>query len=197
VEIDKPRLRFFRSAGDLRKWLERNGGKEPCLWVGFHKLASKKGGITYPEALDEALCHGWIDGIRKKVDESSYAIRFTPRRPRSIWSNVNIARVNQLISERRMAPAGIAEFEKRAPERSGVYSFERESASLTPEMETTFRRNRSAWKFYSEQPRGYRRLSAWWVVSAKRDVTRTRRLAQLIEDSANSRRIRGLGKKPS
>ena len=192
MDLDHEKLRFFRTAAELRKWLGRNGAKESCLWIGFYKVSSKKAGITYSEALDEALCFGWIDGIRKALDDISYTIRFTPRRPRSVWSNVNIERVRQLTMAGRMAPPGMREFERRTPERSGIYSFEQRSAPLPPRLERMFKANRMAWSFFLAQPSGYRRAATWWVVSAKKDATRERRLTQLIADSAAGRRIKHL-----
>jgi uncharacterized protein YdeI (YjbR/CyaY-like superfamily) len=140
--------------------------------------------LTYKAAVDEALCFGWIDGIRKKIDDVSYTNRFTPRRPRSNWSNINIARVGELTAEGRMHPAGLAAFEARTPERSGVYSFEQREPGLPPEFEAAFRADPAAWTYFEAQPAHYRRISAHWVMSAKRDETRQRRLKQLMADSA-------------
>jgi uncharacterized protein YdeI (YjbR/CyaY-like superfamily) len=146
--------------------------------------------MTWPESVDEALCFGWIDGIRKKIDDHSYKIRFTPRKPKSTWSAVNIKRVNTLQQERRMRPAGLAAFERRAAKNSAIYSFEnRESAKLTEVEEREFRRNAPAWKFFRAQPPGYRRLASWWVISARRPETRRKRLRQLIRQSRRKQRV--------
>ncbi|MFZ2490843.1 MAG: YdeI/OmpD-associated family protein [Thermoanaerobaculia bacterium] len=182
--------KFFRNADAFRRWLESHHASADELWVGFYKKGATRKGITYAEALDEALCFGWIDGIRNGVDEERYAIRFTPRKPRSNWSNVNLKRVAELTKERRMHPAGVAAFESRDEARAGVYSFEnRDAAKLTAEQEARFRRQREAWSFFESQPPGYRKTAIWWVVSAKREETREKRLSTLIDDSANSLRI--------
>jgi uncharacterized protein YdeI (YjbR/CyaY-like superfamily) len=183
------RPRFFPSPAEFRKWLERNHDRESELLVGFYKKSSGKRGITYEEALDEALCFGWIDGVRRSVDNERSTIRFTPRRQRSNWSLKNIRRVNELTKLGRMAPPGIAAFERRDPSEAGTYSFEQASPRLDQGLERRFRRNRGAWKFWEAQPPGYRKAATWWVVSAKREETRLRRLQTLIEDSANGRRL--------
>jgi uncharacterized protein YdeI (YjbR/CyaY-like superfamily) len=160
------------------------------LWVGFHRKASGRQSITWPESVDEALCFGWIDGIRRGIDTQSYAIRFTPRRPQSNWSSINIARGQALTRNGRMAPAGLAAFARRSEEKSAAYSFEnRASARLTAEQEREFQQHPKAWRFFQTQPPGYRRMSAWWVISAKRPKTRQDRLKRLIRQSAAQRRI--------
>jgi uncharacterized protein YdeI (YjbR/CyaY-like superfamily) len=189
VEVNKSRLTFFKSGTDFRRWLEKNHSSADELWVGFYRKDSGKGGITYAQALDEALCYGWIDGIRKKLDDISFTTRFTPRKPNSIWSNVNVAHVSRLTQEGRMMPPGIAAYEKKTDARTGVYSFERETASLDPAMVREFRKNRQAWKFFEAQPPYYRRLAAWYVISAKRQETRDMRLKRLIDDSARGDRL--------
>lgn len=182
--------KFFRSAAEFRRWLEKHHGSSDELWVGFYRKGASRSGITYKEAVDEALCFGWIDGIRKSLDEERYVNRFTPRKARSNWSNVNVRRVNELISEGRMHPAGLAAFELRDAKRSGVYSFEnRGAAALTPEQTARFRSNAAAWSFFESQPPGYRKTAIWWVVSAKREETREKRLTTLIDDSSNGLRI--------
>lgn len=182
--------KFFRNAAAFRRWLEKHHDKEDELWIGFYKKGAARRGITYPEAVDESLCFGWIDGIRKAIDEERYANRFTPRKPKSNWSDVNRKRVAELIAEGRIQPAGLAAFESRDDARSGVYSFEnRDKARLTPEQEQRFRKNARAWSFFESQPPGYRRIAIWWVVSAKREETREKRLATLIDDSKNGLRI--------
>ena len=181
--------RFFESAAAFRQWLEKNHDKVSELLVGFHKRGSGRPSITWPESVDQALCFGWIDGIRRRMDDESYTIRFTPRRPRSIWSAVNIRRVKELIKLGLMQPAGLRAFEKRSEEKSRIYSYEREHASLTPQYEKRFRANKKAWKFFNEQPAGYRRLTAYYVISAKQEETRARRLATLINASARGKRL--------
>ena len=181
--------RFFRSPAEFRNWLEKNHDRESELLVGFYKKSSGKRGITYEEAVDEALCFGWIDGVRRSVDNERSTIRFTPRRQRSNWSLKNIRRVNELTKLGRMAPPGIAAFERRDPSEAGTYSFEQANPRFDQGLERRFRRNRGAWKFWEAQPPGYRKAATWWVVSAKREETRLRRLQTLIEDSANGRRL--------
>ena len=189
MEVRSDKLKFFRTAEAFRRWLEKNHARSDELWVGFYRKDSGKGGITYAQALDEALCYGWIDGIRKKLDDESFTIRFTARRPTSIWSNVNIGHIDRLTKAGRMQPSGTAAFAIRTPERSGVYSFERETAELEPAMKQRFHKNRKAWKYFEAQPPYYRRVASWWVISAKQDATRERRLAQLIEHSALQQRL--------
>lgn len=189
MEVRSDKLKFFRTAAAFRRWLEKNHERPDELWVGFYKKDSGKGGITYPQALDEALCFGWIDGLRKSLDQDAFTIRFTRRKPRSIWSNVNIRHVERLTQEGRMRPPGIAAYSSRTPERSGVYSFERETAELEPAMKQRFMKNRKAWKFFEAQPPYYRRIVSWWIISAKKNETRERRLAQLIEYSALQQRL--------
>jgi uncharacterized protein YdeI (YjbR/CyaY-like superfamily) len=180
---------FFDSPAAFRRWLAANHATAAVLWVGFYKKNSGRGGITYPQALDEALCFGWIDGVRKSVDAVSYTVRFTPRTPRSVWSTVNTKRVGELTKLGRMAPAGLKAFEARDRKRSGVYSFEQRVVKLTPDYERQFKANKAAWAFFAVQPPGYRRLASWFVMSAKKDETRQRRLARLIADSAAGRRL--------
>lgn len=192
MPAETPAPRFFASADAFRKWLERNHDKKDELWVGLYKKASGKGGLTYREAVDQALCFGWIDGQSKSIDEISYRQRFTPRRKGSIWSAVNIKRVGELKQEGRMHPAGLHAFETRDPSKTGLYSFENEPQSLDKDQEKEFRRHKDAWEFFQAQPPGYKRNAIWWVVSAKRDETKQRRLTTLIEDSAAARRIKHL-----
>ena len=184
---------FFATPADFRTWLEAHHQTAAELWVGFHKKGTGRPSITWPEAVDEALCVGWIDGVRKSVDAERYAIRFTPRKARSTWSAVNLRRVPELIREGRMRPAGLAAYERRAEDRSGVYSYEqRGEARFDEEAEREFRAHPKAWEFFQAQPPGYRKMVTWWVVSAKREETRRKRLATLIDDSAHGRRIAGL-----
>jgi uncharacterized protein YdeI (YjbR/CyaY-like superfamily) len=187
------KARFFRNASEWRTWLEKNHANADELWVGFHKKATGKPSMTWAESVDEALCFGWIDGIRKTVGDDSYKIRFTPRRPASNWSLVNVNRVKELTALGLMRPAGLEAFAAREEKRSGVYSYEqRKTAALDVAQERRFRRNKQAWEFFQSQPPSYRQLATWWVIDAKREETRERRLATLIEDSAAGRRIGSL-----
>src|ERR1044072_1714575 len=181
--------KFFNSPEKFREWLERNHDSATELMIGFHKKSSGKKSLTYAEALDEALCFGWIDGVRKSLNETSYMQRFTPRKPRSIWSNINVKHVERLRKEGRMQRAGIEAYERRSPERTGIYSFENRPRELSPEFEKTFRQNKAAWKFFQEQPPGYKRLMVFRTMSAKKEETRLRRLKQLIESSEKGERM--------
>ena len=184
---------FFATPAEFRAWLEAHHADADELLVGFHKKASGRPSITWPESVDEALCFGWIDGVRRGIDADSYSIRFTPRRRRSIWSTVNVARAQELIESGRMTPAGLAAFEARTEERSGVYSFERtEEPRLDAGQEARFRANPRAWEWFEGRPPGYRRAALHWVLSAKREETRERRLSTLIEDSAHGRTVKPL-----
>jgi uncharacterized protein YdeI (YjbR/CyaY-like superfamily) len=184
-----PRPRFFKSQADFRKWLQKHHATADELWVGYYKKESGKGGLSYKQALDEALCFGWIDGVVNRIDADSYMQRWTPRRARSIWSNINIRRATELRDAGLMAPAGLAAFAARDPKRSGVYSFENRPKALDAAREQAFRANRKAWTFFEAQPAGYKRLMIWRVMEAKQDATRDRRLDQLIKASADGRRI--------
>jgi len=184
-----PKPRFFRSPAELRRWLERNHSKVPELWVGFHKKGSGRASITWPESVDEALCFGWIDGVRYRIDEISYRIRFTPRKPKSVWSNLNVKRVAVLKKLGRMTPAGLAAFAKADPKKSGIYAYERRNATLGAAHEKRFKANKKAWTFFEAQAPWYRRTTTYWVVSAKREETRLRRLATLIAGSEAGRRL--------
>jgi uncharacterized protein YdeI (YjbR/CyaY-like superfamily) len=176
---------FFKTPAELRRWFKANHAKLTELWVGFYKKDTGLGGVVYKQALDEALCFGWIDGISKRVDEISYKQRFTPRQARSNWSAINIARAHELIAEGRMQPAGLAAFERREEERSRVYSYEQKQAmTLSADERREFEKHPAAWAFFSAQPPSYRRTCAFWIQSAKKDDTRKRRLAQLIDASA-------------
>src|SRR5262245_3412167 len=180
---------FFASAGEFRAWLAENHASATELWVGLFKKSAKRKGASYAEALDEALCYGWIDGVRQGVDRSSYKIRFTPRRPQSIWSLINVRHVARLKKLGRMADAGLAAFAARRRERTGVYAFEQERPGLSAKHKKQFRRHGRAWKFFSGQAPSYQRTAGYWVSSAKHEETQLRRLATLIEDSDNGRRI--------
>lgn len=192
METKHVKPRYFRSATEFRRWLEQNHDSADELWIGIYKKASGKKGITYKEAVDAALCFGWIDGLAKSVDEARYMQRFTPRRAKSVWSAVNVKRVEELKKLGLMHPAGEKAFAQRDPSRTGLYSFENRPRSLPPAMERRFRAKRKAWDFFQAQPPGYKKAAIWWVTSAKRDDTKERRLATLIEDSAAGRRIKSL-----
>jgi uncharacterized protein YdeI (YjbR/CyaY-like superfamily) len=178
------KVQFFASLPEWRSWLEEHHATAQEFWVGFYKRDSGRPSITWPEAVDGALCFGWIDGVRKSIDEISYKIRFTPRKPRSIWSAINVKRANELSANGLMHPAGRAAFENRDGKRSELYSYEqRKTAKFPKEYEKRFCRDKTAWKFFQSQPPWYRRTSTFWVVSAKKEETRLKRLARLIEDS--------------
>jgi uncharacterized protein YdeI (YjbR/CyaY-like superfamily) len=181
---------YFETEADFRRWLERNHDKADELLVGFHKKASGLPSIDWPQARDQALCFGWIDGIRKSLGESDYTIRFTPRRKGSIWSRVNIGRFEALKAAGRMRPAGEHAFEA-GKERTDHYSYENEERSLSPEEEKAFRANKAAWKDFEGRPPGYRKVALFYVTSAKRPETRAKRLATLIADSAAGRKLAG------
>jgi uncharacterized protein YdeI (YjbR/CyaY-like superfamily) len=181
---------FFESSADFRGWLEKHAATAQELWVGYHKKGSGKASITWPESVDEALCVGWIDGIRKSLDEDRYTIRFTPRRAGSTWSAVNIGRVAELEKGRRMRAAGRRAFEKRKEDRSGRYSYEqRRSVKLAPGYEKKLKAVPKAWKFFRSQAPWYQWTLSWWVMSAKQEATRMRRLDRLIAESAREQRI--------
>jgi uncharacterized protein YdeI (YjbR/CyaY-like superfamily) len=174
---------FFSSPEKFRAWLEQNHARESELLVGFHKKSSGKKSVSYAEALDEALCFGWIDGVRKNLDETSYTIRFTPRKPRSIWSNINVNHVERLKNEGRMHAAGLEAYARRDPERTGIYAFENEPRQLSPAYEKIFRQNKEAWKFFETMAPSLKKVSMYWIMSAKKEETRLRRLKHVIENS--------------
>ena len=188
---------FFATPAEFRRWLERHHASETELLVGFYKKGSGRPSITWPESVDEALCFGWIDGVRRSLGDDAYTIRFTPRKPTSIWSAVNVRNVERLVAAGRMQPAGLAAFAARSPERTAVYSFDRQHPpQFDAEMEARFRKNRKAWAFWESQPPGYRKTATHWVTSARRAETRERRLATLVEDCAAGRRIALLAPAP-
>jgi len=181
--------RYFESSADFRAWLDEHGTSTPELWVGFYKKASGHGGLTYKEALDEALCVGWIDGVRKRVDAASFVQRFSPRTATSIWSTVNLKRMKELLASGRVAPVGRKVYERRDPKRTQQYSFENKPASFDAALTRRFKANPRAWTFFREQPPGYQKVLTFWVMSAKKEDTRLRRLDALIKDSAEGKRI--------
>ena len=175
--------KFFGTAAQWRAWLQQHHAQERELLVGFYKKDSGKPSMTWPESVDAALCFGWIDGVRRRIDEVSYSIRFTPRKPRSIWSAVNTKRVAELAAQNLMHPAGTKAFAARQDDRSSIYAFEQENVLFEEGQETRFRTRKAAWKFFSAQANWYRKTATWWVISAKRQETREKRLAALIEHS--------------
>jgi uncharacterized protein YdeI (YjbR/CyaY-like superfamily) len=183
--------RFFKTQADWRTWLEKNHAKKKGLLVGFHKVATGKGGLTYRQALDEALAFGWIDAVRGGGDRH-WTIRFTPRQARSVWSRVNIKRVRELTELGRMHPAGLKAFEARDEERTNRYSYENKERKLPPADEKAFRANKDAWAWFKKAAPYYRRVTTWWVIGARKRETRARRLAQLIENSAQGRKVPGM-----
>ena len=184
-----PNPRFFKSADEFARWLEKHHATADELWVGYHKKASGKASPTWAESVDVALCYGWIDGVRKSVDETRYTNRFSPRRLGSNWSAVNIRRAKALIQEGRMQPAGLKAFEARKASRSSVYSYENRPAGLPPKYQKLLKQNKKAWSYFNSRPPWYRRTAVWWIVSAKREETRLKRLSTLIEDSARGMTI--------
>jgi uncharacterized protein YdeI (YjbR/CyaY-like superfamily) len=181
---------FFATPALFRTWLQKNHQTQLQQWVGFHRKDSGRPSISWPESVDEALCFGWIDGLRKTVNAQSYKIRFTPRRSTSTWSSLNIRRMEELMKEGRVQPAGAKAFAQRSEKKSGIYAYEnRRSAVLSPSAERQFRSNRSAWSWFSKQAPSYRQTATWWVVSAKRIETQEKRLATLIADSKAKRKI--------
>ncbi|MGE5333547.1 MAG: YdeI/OmpD-associated family protein [Nitrososphaerota archaeon] len=183
---------FFRSPEEFRAWLHVHHATEPELLLGFYKKRSGVTGFTQAQAVGEALCFGWIDGHIKAIDENRYTARFTPRKPHSIWSAANIKRAEQLIAQGLMEPSGLAVFTGRDPRQAGKYSFENSLQSLDTADEALFRANAAAWEFFLAQALSYRRPAIWWVVSAKKEETRRKRLATLIQDSAAGRRLKHL-----
>ncbi len=181
---------FFATPADFRAWFKKHAATSPELIVGFHKKGTGTPSITWPESVDEALCVGWIDGVRKRIDDDTYQIRFTPRKSTSNWSAINIARVADLTSQGRMQPAGLAAFARRSEAKSGIYAYEqRHSAVHSPDFEARFRKQKKAWAFFEAQPPGYRKQMIWRIVSAKQEATREKRLLGLIEASKEERRL--------
>lgn len=186
---DVPKPVYFATPAAWRAWLQEHHARETELLVGFHKVGSGRPSMSWPESVDEALCFGWIDGVRRSLDATRYTIRFSVRRPTSIWSRINLAKAEALIASGRMQPAGLAAYERRRPDRSGVYSFERDHAGLGRDAERRFKARPEAWAFFTRQAPSYRRAASWWVISAKRVETRERRLERLIAVSAGGGRL--------
>jgi uncharacterized protein YdeI (YjbR/CyaY-like superfamily) len=184
------KTKFFATPADFRDWLEAHHESDAEAWIGFHKRGTKKASITWSESVDVALCFGWIDGVRRSLGEEAYMIRFTPRKPSSTWSAINVAKVAVLVEQGKMTAAGQKAFESRTAAKTGIYSYERNKAAKLPRAyEEALRANRRAAAFFDAQPPWYRRTATHWVISAKREETRERRLAQLIADSAEGREI--------
>jgi uncharacterized protein YdeI (YjbR/CyaY-like superfamily) len=190
---------YFASPAEWRQWLQAHHADTAELLVGFYKVGSGRPRITWPESVDQALCFGWIDGVRRSIDGKRYAIRFTPRRRGSVWSAVNMRRVNELTKAGLMQPAGLKALEARRESKSGIYSYEqqRKHATLSLEHEAVFKANPKAWTFFQGQPPWYRRTTSWWIMSAKKEETRQRRLKALIADSAKGRVVQPLMRKGS
>ena len=181
---------YFRTAAEFRAWLKEHHATETELWMGVYKKGSGRPSITWAEAVDEALCYGWVDSVRRGVDDQRYMNRFTPRRPGSNWSEVNIRRVEELTRQGRMRAAGRKAFEARRPTEAGAYTYERRhEIELPDDFERRFRRKKKAWAWFQAQPSGYRSMTLYWVMSAKKPETRERRLATLIEGSANREKV--------
>lgn len=180
---------FFPTPEDFRKWLHKNHDKEEVLWVGYYKKATKIPSMTWPQSVEQALCYGWIDGLRKSIDEKSYKIRFTPRRPKSHWSQVNLKMVDELIKNGKMQAAGLAAYEKRDLTKEKLFSYERETAQLKEEYIDQIKSNPKAWDFFKDLAPGYKKQTVHWVMQAKREETRQRRLKILIESSAEGKKI--------
>jgi uncharacterized protein YdeI (YjbR/CyaY-like superfamily) len=193
----KKKAVHFESPDEFRRWLAENYATASELFIAFYKTSSGKKGATYSEALDEALCYGWIDGVRYSVNAESYMIRFTRRKPKSIWSLVNVRRVEALQKAGKMAEPGIKAFAMREQHRTGIYAFEQKRPGLSAKHERLFRANLPAWGFFSQQAPWYQRTAGYWVRSAKREETQMRRLAKLMRDSENGERIDQLSRKPA
>src|SRR2546421_5769728 len=185
-----PKPTFFPTPSDFLAWFEAHHDKFQELFVGFHKKSSGKPSITWPESVQVALCFGWVDGVRKSIDETSYMIRFTPRKPTSTWSSINIKFVRGLTKKGLMRPAGLKAFAARGAKKSGIYSYEqRKSAQFTSEHSKQFRANKSAWEFFRSQAPWYQKVTTYWVISAKKEETRLKRLSALIDHSQNRRTL--------
>jgi uncharacterized protein YdeI (YjbR/CyaY-like superfamily) len=180
---------FFENESDFRRWLAENHLTESELLVGFYKVTSGRPSMTWPESVDQALCFGWIDGVRRRIDDESYSIRFTPRKPTSIWSAVNIKKVEELTKQDMMQPAGIAAFQKRTENRSEIYAYENAPAEFSPEFEKIFRDNKTAWSFFTTQAPSYQRVIIHRIMTAKQEKTRRSRLDQAITASKNQKRV--------
>jgi uncharacterized protein YdeI (YjbR/CyaY-like superfamily) len=182
-------LIFFKTPAEFRKWLEINHEKKPELFVGFYKKESKKPSLTWPQSVDEALCYGWIDGVRKSIDAESYCIRFTPRKPTSIWSAVNISKIEELIRSGKMNPAGLAAFKNRREDKSKIYSFENDEKILEGDLKKQFMSNLNAWNFFNSQAPSYKKAVVYWIMSASQEKTRFSRLDKTMAASEKQKRL--------
>jgi uncharacterized protein YdeI (YjbR/CyaY-like superfamily) len=183
---------FFKKQSDLRKWFKKNADTATSLLVGYYRVATGKPSITWSQSVDEALCFGWIDSVRNSLDDESYTIRFTPRKPKSIWSAVNIKKVDELKKQGLMKPKGLELFNMMDKSKLKTYSFERSLVEFSPQFEKKFKANKRAWKFFQQMPPSYRKPVINWVMSAKQEETKLRRLATLIKDSEEGRKIKGM-----
>ena len=183
---------FFANPAAFRKWFEKNHLKEKELVVGFYKTGTGKPTITWPQSVDEALCFGWIDGVRKSIDDESYMIRFTPRKPTSIWSAINIKKIEDLTRQGLMYPAGLEAFRKRSEKKSRVYSYENEPVSLSKPYEKSFKANKKAWEYFQLQPPSYQKVATRWIMTAKQEATQQSRLQTLIADCEAGRWLKHL-----
>ncbi|HTL68790.1 MAG TPA: YdeI/OmpD-associated family protein [Lacunisphaera sp.] len=183
------RARYFKSAADLRRWLEDNHATARELLIGFYKAGSGRGGLTYAEAVDELLCFGWIDGLKRRVDDKRYTHRITPRRPGSSWSKVNVGHARRLLAAGRMRPAGLAAFQAHQRSKATPYSFTDRAQVFPPDLARRFRRDAPAWRAWVQLPPGYQRTVIHWVTSAKQSATRLRRLARLMDSCTAGRRL--------
>ena len=179
---------FFKTPAEFHRWLKAHHAKATELWIGFYKKASGKTGITYQEALDEALCHGWIDGLRKSHDEEAFKIRFSPRKPRSLWSAINIKRVGELEAEGRMKAIGLEAF-KRRNDQNGYSIRNHTQKELPDDLLAVFKKHKKAWEFHRAQPPGYRKMLAFWISFAKREETRRKRLQMIIDYAEKGQRV--------
>lgn len=180
---------FFSSADEFGQWLFENHQNLTEQWIGFYKVKSGKPSMNWSESVDQALCYGWIDGLRKSIDDDSYKIRFTPRKPKSHWSAVNLDKMKVLLAENLVSPAGVAIYEQRDKKNAKKASFEQKEVKLPKEYSKELRANDLAWAFFNELPPSIKKPSIWWVISAKQETTRKRRLKILIESSENGERI--------
>ena len=192
MQAHSPKPTFFSTQAAFRKWLEKNHEKTGELLVGFYKVNSGKPSMTWSESVDEAICFGWIDGIRRSIDEESYSIRFTPRKSTSTWSSINIKKVEELTKKKLMDPAGINAFSKRQEHKSRIYSYEKEAENLSDEFLGKFKLNKKAWTFFQSMAPSYQRTAIHWVMSAKQKITKIKRLNELITDSNAERKIKSL-----
>lgn len=190
INSNDPNITFFKTPADFRNWLKKNHAKKAEAWVGFYKTSSGKKSITWPESVDQALCFGWIDGLRKGIDEESYKIRFTPRKKSSIWSAVNLKKMEELKKSGLMQEAGLKIFNERNEKNEKKYSFEQQEIKLDTSYEKKFKSGKEAWKWFSSSAASYQKAAIWWVMQAKQESTRLRRLETLIKDSANGERIK-------